>query len=492
MLRLLSVIAFCAGLLCLAQSNAQVPLTGAGLGTPTVATAYAGPGDIAGITWLKWNGLRAFSLAKTGTKAIRLINETTTTQQDINSLTNGTLDVATAATLCGVAVCKIVTFYDQSGALSCAGSTACDDTEATDANRAVFNLGPIVGINAALPSDTFNGTSTTYATAAAFAKSQPFSWSCLAQSPNAAQQGVWGSSDLSFETTGTPGFWFINDVDGGTSIGTANAQALNFSSFVGVHNGASPASKLNSNQYIATGTTSSALSGVFKLGSVFSQFLSGQIQECGFASGALTLSQQNAIIGNQQVFWGVNQIYTSNQGATTGTIIPSAGGALPSFWTQFTQDTTGITETLVGTGTEGGIPYIDVQISGTYSGTNSNFFQISPTNSSNILASPGQTFTAGFYVKVQAGSLAGITGSPYILLNEENGATFLDVLVTQPFTPTGAALNTQQYTASGTTANPSILSVETDVGFNYGPGNVTPVVLNFTLRIGYPTLVRTK
>ena len=73
MTRLIAVILFCAGIFCLGQSHAQVPMTGAGLGKPGGATAYTGPGDCSGCSFdataKAWWGLRCYSNAYSGNVA---------------------------------------------------------------------------------------------------------------------------------------------------------------------------------------------------------------------------------------------------------------------------------------------------------------------------------------------------------------------------------------------------------------------------------------
>lgn len=96
--------------------------------------AYQGPGNLSLGTWGAFWSCRAFSAATAGTKAYRIINETTTLQTDINSLSNGFCDTTTPVTFCTGAVCKIVTYYDQTGGTNCSGS-ACDITQGTDSGR---------------------------------------------------------------------------------------------------------------------------------------------------------------------------------------------------------------------------------------------------------------------------------------------------------------------------------------------------------------------
>jgi hypothetical protein len=80
------------------------------------------------------------------------------------------------------------------------------------------------------------------------------------------------------------------------------------------------------------------------------------------------------------------------QGASTS---PST---LPTNWTT---TAAGLTQTVVGIGTENGLPYIDVQFSGTAISTTS---QIRFETSTQIVASNGQTWTSSFWIKEIAAS----------------------------------------------------------------------------------------
>lgn len=102
---------------------------------PAPPASYTGPGDVQSGGIAFWS-CRAFSQAKAGTKAYRLIRASDSTQTDINSLASGLCDTSTPTTFCTSTTCKYVTWYDQSGAGACSG--ACDLTQSTDADRFVW------------------------------------------------------------------------------------------------------------------------------------------------------------------------------------------------------------------------------------------------------------------------------------------------------------------------------------------------------------------
>jgi hypothetical protein len=82
----------------------------------------------------------------------------------------------------------------------------------------------------------------------------------------------------------------------------------------------------------------------------------------------------------------------------------SAPSTLPTNWAIIVAG--GLTTTVVGTGTERGLPYIDIQIAGTPSGSS---YQIATETNSAIPASSGQTWTSSYYVSRVAGANTNIS-----------------------------------------------------------------------------------
>lgn len=146
----------------------QLLLTGAG--GAKIGAAYQGPGDIVSGALAFWS-CRAYSLAKAGTKAYRIVRASDSAQTDINSLANGLCDVPTPTAFCASTTCKVVTYYDQTGALACAGSTACDLTQATSANQPALTISALSGSPCATDSGV---TGIALSTAAVLAQAQPF------------------------------------------------------------------------------------------------------------------------------------------------------------------------------------------------------------------------------------------------------------------------------------------------------------------------------
>lgn len=164
-----------------APAWAQVPMTGAGKGTPGVAASYQGPGDVVSGA-LMWWGLRAYSSAKRGSPSISLCDDAGNNCSDVltdastgalaNPGTHGSNDCSTSNT------CRIQTFYDQTGNTNCSGGTACNATQATNSNRATLTWNCVNG----KPCAVFGGTGYTFATPTlTSALSQPYTISGIAK-----------------------------------------------------------------------------------------------------------------------------------------------------------------------------------------------------------------------------------------------------------------------------------------------------------------------
>jgi hypothetical protein len=163
------------------------------------------------------------------------------------------------------------------------------------------------------------------------------------------------------------------------------------------------------------------------------------------------------------------------QGAAAGT-----PGTLPTNWGTFTA-LTGLTQQVVGTGTESGIAYIDIRLSGTPSGAGSyTFYTETPTG---VAALNGQTWTNSGYFKLQAGTLTGITSVRLYFQENNSGGGYLTEQNTGITNPTSAALNTQR--ASATRMLNQATTAFLLPGFNV---LLTGAAIDITLRIGLPQL----
>jgi len=163
------------------------------------------------------------------------------------------------------------------------------------------------------------------------------------------------------------------------------------------------------------------------------------------------------------------------QGAVAGT-----PGTLPTNWSTFTA-LTGLTREIVGTGTENGITYIDIRVSGTPSGAGRYDFVYETVTG--VAALNGQTWTNSGYFKLQAGTLTGITAVRLYFEEKNSGGGYLTEQNTTIANPTSAALNTQRASATRTLNQATTAFLLPGVNFV-----LTGAAIDITLRIGLPQL----
>jgi hypothetical protein len=154
------------------------------------------------------------------------------------------------------------------------------------------------------------------------------------------------------------------------------------------------------------------------------------------------------------------------QGASTS---PST---LPTNWTSLTS---GLTQSVVGVGTENGLPYIDVRLNGTATGTIS---RIDLESGTQIVASSGQTWSNSMWLKLTNSSPNSIQ---LFILERTSAGSFVDQR-TQNITVTSTLTRFSQVAtlAGGATvarAQPSIV-------FNLTNG----ASYDFTVRIAAPQM----
>jgi hypothetical protein len=163
-------------------------------------------------------------------------------------------------------------------------------------------------------------------------------------------------------------------------------------------------------------------------------------------------------------------------GAVAGT-----PGTNPTGWVYATAQSNGLTLSIVGTGVENGINYIDYRFNGT-TVASPNTCLIGIVNAS---AATAQTWTASTYWKLAAGSTTGIINWQLGLIENTAGGTFVTGAFYSQTAPTSAALNTQRPIATRT------LSGGATVGLVVFPISVTVTgnaAIDFTIRIGLPQL----
>lgn len=148
-------------------------------------------------------------------------------------------------------------------------------------------------------------------------------------------------------------------------------------------------------------------------------------------------------------------------GAVAGT-----PGTLPTNWV-FSGSIGGITTSIIGTGTDSGINYIDIQWNGSATGNHTLFFDAA------ITAAASTVWSNSFFLSIQSGSLTNITLTN--VANFTGGGTNLSSSVI----PATGKLGLQRFSggclgAAGTTA--------IQPGLNFAASGA----VNVTLRIGWP------
>ena len=185
-----------------------------------------------------------------------------------------------------------------------------------------------------------------------------------------------------------------------------------------------------------------------------------------------TLACRGLLIEEQRT----NSIRTNTmQGAVAGT-----PGTMPTNWATFTTRT-GLTREIVGTGTENGITYIDIRISGTpnTSGTYSVLFE---TNTG-ISAANAQNWAQSVYLKLQSGSFSGIS-SVVQNQDERSTTTYIRTNSSAPITITSQALSTQRFVFSSTLSGGATVAHLVP----YLTLTLDGAAIDITLRIGLPQL----
>lgn len=162
------------------------------------------------------------------------------------------------------------------------------------------------------------------------------------------------------------------------------------------------------------------------------------------------------------------------EGAVAGT-----PGTAPTNWA--ISPIAGLTSTIVGSGLENGVPYLDVTWAGTTAATQG---QIQFETTTATVAANLQAWTHSIYIRLVGGTLANVTSIQMTVTERAAGGTLIADLNALTVTPTGAALNTQRFATTATMNDATTAFVSPRIFFNTSSG----VAVNFTLRIGAPQL----
>ncbi len=156
-------------------------------------------------------------------------------------------------------------------------------------------------------------------------------------------------------------------------------------------------------------------------------------------------------------------------------VVAGTPGTLPTNWS--IGGAAGLTTSVIGTGTEKGMAYVDIRLNGTTSGT---FTTILMEAASVIAAVNAQAWSGSATLSVVGGSQTNISSIALTTNVLDVGAAIL-----QHISTTAAVTGTAtRFTNSGTTANASTAFVRPLIGVNYSSG----VAIDVTLRIAYPAL----
>ena len=172
----------------------------------------------------------------------------------------------------------------------------------------------------------------------------------------------------------------------------------------------------------------------------------------------------------------------SIRNASAGGAVPGTPGTAPTNWV-VTSSLNNVTREIIGTGTEDGIPYIDVKYSGTPNATAT--IAIRSEATSIVAATLGQTWVAGQFVRLVGGTLTNLTNIATVIL-EANSGGIVVASGSAATAPTSAALRTQWFKYTRVLSNVTVAFVAQDFRFTHTNGQA----IDATFRIGLPQLVQ--
>jgi hypothetical protein len=143
---------------------------------------------------------------------------------------------------------------------------------------------------------------------------------------------------------------------------------------------------------------------------------------------------------------------------------------------------TGLTLQIAALGTDAGVAYVDIRVSGTT--TNANGFSISLQPAADAVASSGQTWTGSCYCSLVAGSYSNITAPRLRILERTAVGGYLTEGSGVAITATGTSILQARGTVTRTIAN--ALTARAQLGFVVGIAS--GVAVDFTFRFAAPQL----
>lgn len=189
----------------------------------------------------------------------------------------------------------------------------------------------------------------------------------------------------------------------------------------------------------------------------------------------VTLAARGLLVGEQRT----NAIRNNSMvGAAAG-----GPGTLPTNWG--ISLLSGVNRDVVGSGTESGIPYVDIRFYGT--ATAGGAIQIRPENSAMaVTAGNSQSWSASYFLRLVGGSLDNVLSVSSVQYAFDSGLVSLGTLINKNITAsvTSGALVAFRDTATAVTPAASTAYIQSVLVIGASSG----AVLDFTLRIGAPQL----
>jgi hypothetical protein len=179
-------------------------------------------------------------------------------------------------------------------------------------------------------------------------------------------------------------------------------------------------------------------------------------------------------LGLQTVPTRTNSLRNNSMvGAVAGT-----PGTLPTNWTL---TASGLTRTIVGTGVENGLPYIDIRIAGTSSDIFGNVvFELGNA----IAASNTQVWAESVSLSLVGGSFANVTSTTLAVTQRDGGGAFLSNLSVPSSSFLAATAQPVRYGGAVTLNNASVATIQPGIAFGWANG----AAIDFTIRIAAPQL----
>lgn len=164
-----------------------------------------------------------------------------------------------------------------------------------------------------------------------------------------------------------------------------------------------------------------------------------------------------------------------------GGAVPGVPGTAPTHWVL--APTGGVNFEFVASGTDDGIPYVDLRVTGTSS---TGFDPLFRADTVYAAAAVGQTWTHSAFVRLIAGTLAGITNINIFVMEWTSAGGFLGQGFTSFAGVTGGALRGGRLQSTRQLAFAGVGLVGSQVSFSVQIG----VAIDATFRIGCPQLER--